>query len=173
MTSPKGLIPPSQIPPSQNKFDGPSCRNKRRIEKTGVELQLPDLQQPELQLTNTSKRTANSVLQAPKNRKQGRNIHPDYEKNNVFVDGRLCYIGKDGTKWEGSPNIINTGTRNKNIVTQLPKVKAPLRSVTNCLDVWKGFFTNDMVDLIVTCTNREISRVRNNYIRTTLCSTYK
>lgn len=47
MTSPKGLIPPSQIPSSQNTFDGPSCRNKRRIEKTTVDLHLHDLQQPD------------------------------------------------------------------------------------------------------------------------------
>lgn len=72
------------------------------------------------------------------------------------------------TKWNDSAYaVVNTRARKKNIVSQIPKVRAPLSSVTNIIDIWKGFFTNDVVDLIVNHTNKEIDRVRNNYIRAT------
>lgn len=97
--------------------------------------------------------------------KRTKKVVTGYEMPSIFEGGNMVYVGKDGTKWNATAPANNTRTRQKNIVTTLPKVKNHLQNVTEPLEIWKNFFTDQMMDLVVTHTNQEIERVKCHYLR--------
>jgi hypothetical protein len=56
-------------------------------------------------------------------------------------------------------------TRIHNIATHLPGVKSAAKHTTTSIEAWETFFTEEMLQLIVECTNLEIQRIRENYSR--------
>lgn len=78
------------------------------------------------------------------------------------------FMGKDGiTKWGKHPTPKAVRTRAKNICTQLPGVKAPVRGIQHALEIWKKFFDTEMLAMIVENTNKYMASVADNYARET------
>lgn len=78
------------------------------------------------------------------------------------------YLGKDkSTKWSKEPYRQSVRTRNFNIVTQLPGPKRAISSEKDPLGIWRHFFDDTIIEIIVEYTNQYIASVKNNYARET------
>src|SRR5580765_867125 len=90
-------------------------------------------------------------------------FEPDQDVEDDEVD---FFIGKDKkTKWRKSPSPRNIRTRARNIVTQKPGVKGIARDAKTPLEIWKLFFSDPVIDIIVINTNKYIESIAKNYIR--------
>lgn len=70
-----------------------------------------------------------------------------------------------GTKWYRKPPPLNVRTPARNIVTRLPGVKGAAKNALTPLQGWNILFDNDMIDHVVSCTNKYIEKKKNNYAR--------
>ncbi|XP_074028308.1 uncharacterized protein [Leptinotarsa decemlineata] len=79
------------------------------------------------------------------------------------------FTGKDKvTKWNKHMPNQNVKTPSKNIIRmKLPCVRGPLKQITDPLDIWRNFFDNDMINIIVTNTNSYLESVSHKYNRAT------
>ncbi|KAI4454225.1 thap domain-containing [Holotrichia oblita] len=78
------------------------------------------------------------------------------------------FFGRDKkSKWRKHASTQKVKTRSKNIVTQLPGVRGPVKEVKEPLAIWKHFFDINMLNMIIDNTNKYIASVANNYSRDT------
>ncbi|XP_046976568.1 uncharacterized protein LOC124542693 [Vanessa cardui] len=77
------------------------------------------------------------------------------------------YYGKNRFRWSSQPPVLRSRTLQHNIVSQPPGLKRNFRDVLNRnttpSDIWKLFFTDDMLEEIVKHTNEKIRKIRPNY----------
>lgn len=103
-------------------------------------------------------------LQSSANRstlpQQERPVSPESSSRHEI---RPRYIGKDGTVWLKTPFRRNVRTRAENIITQLPGVSQKSKSATSELECWNLFFSNDMLQNVLTYTNARIERKMASY----------
>lgn len=103
---------------------------------------------------------------------------PEVEANkNTTMESRihqldLFYTGKDkGTLWKKHcppTNLRSYRAKSKNICTQLPGAKLPLRNLSDPVEIWKTFFDDSVIETIVTYTNQHIEKfARGKYSRET------
>ncbi|CAG4940210.1 unnamed protein product [Parnassius apollo] len=71
---------------------------------------------------------------------------------------RLQYLGKDGTVWFKTPSRRNVRTTAENIITQLPGVTREAKFATSELECWGLFFSDCILQKIMTYTNTRIRR---------------
>lgn len=71
--------------------------------------------------------------------------------------------GKNGYSWTENPPTISTRNAPRNIVNIRQRPKGRGKDVLTPLDAFQLFFTDTMVNLIVTHTNEEIVRKQANY----------
>ncbi|GBP43105.1 PiggyBac transposable element-derived protein 4 [Eumeta japonica] len=82
--------------------------------------------------------------------------------NNAF------YLGKDNsTKWSKEPPRQSVRTRRFNLVTQLPGPKRVTSSEKEPLGIWRHFFDDTIIEIIVKYTNQSIANVKDNFSRET------
>ncbi|KAJ8933128.1 hypothetical protein NQ314_014195 [Rhamnusium bicolor] len=87
----------------------------------------------------------------------------DEVEGDDFIDNNdPIFIGKDGViKWKehSAPNK-NIKTRSENIIKKIiPGVPRSLRYLKTPLDIWKTFFSDEILNTIVICTNQKIEVV--------------
>lgn len=83
----------------------------------------------------------------------------DYTKQPYF-------LGKDGeTKWYKHAPSKKVRTRAENIIKVLPGSKASVKNLKNPSDLWKYFFDDHLVDIVVTNTNKKIAEIQDRYSR--------
>ncbi|KAL4143552.1 hypothetical protein QTP88_005870 [Uroleucon formosanum] len=63
------------------------------------------------------------------------------------------FVGKDGTKWARRPPNQRVRTSRVNIVLEKPGVIGDAKNANSILDAWNLFFTYEIVENIVACTN--------------------
>lgn len=81
-------------------------------------------------------------------------------------EGQPMFVGKDGvTHWAKHVPKQNVKTRAQNLIKHLPGVKGTARGLKREIDIWKYFFTDDILNSIVYYTNKHIQLVRPNYQR--------
>ncbi|CAH1968508.1 unnamed protein product [Acanthoscelides obtectus] len=75
--------------------------------------------------------------------------------------------GRNGPKqkWSKSPPTSSTRTRSHNIILHLPGVKSSAKSAKTALECFSLFFSDDIINLLVTCTNQYIEVVRGKFQR--------
>ncbi|CAK1581372.1 unnamed protein product [Parnassius mnemosyne] len=78
------------------------------------------------------------------------------------------YLGKDkSTKWSKESHRQSVRTRSFNIITQLPGPKRVISSEKDPLGIWRHFFDDTIIKIIVEYTNQYIASVKDNYARET------
>lgn len=76
------------------------------------------------------------------------------------------FVGKDKTTtWKKHVPPTNVKTRAENILTHLPGAKSTTKNIKSPVEIWKYFFNDDMVNIIVECTNKHIKNIQNKYSR--------
>lgn len=75
------------------------------------------------------------------------------------------FIGKDGTIWKKHRPIQNVRTRQSNIVIQLPGVKPIAKNAKSVADCWKLLFSDEILEIIVSNTNKYIQKMKDKYTR--------
>jgi len=95
------------------------------------------------------------------------NSEEEFESDqDVENDEVNFFIGKDKkTKWRKSPMSKNIRTRARNIVTQKSGVKGIAGDAKTPLEIWKLFFSDSVIDIIVINTNKYIESIAKNYTR--------
>lgn len=75
--------------------------------------------------------------------------------------------GRNGPpqKWSKTPPLSTVRTRAHNIVLHLPGVKQSAKSAKSPLECFNLFFTNEILDLLVTNTNKYIEKIRDKFQR--------
>ncbi|GBP30941.1 PiggyBac transposable element-derived protein 4 [Eumeta japonica] len=75
--------------------------------------------------------------------------------------------GRNGPKqkWSKTPPSSAVRTRGHNIILHLPGVKSAARSAKTALECFSLFFSDEIFNLLVTCTNQYIGEVRNKFQR--------
>jgi hypothetical protein len=90
----------------------------------------------------------------------GDESEPDDEGENEY------YLGKDKiTKWKKNPPPRNIRTAHCNIITHLPGVKPHARNAKTIIESWSLFFSDNVIQEIVTYTNIYLTKIRINYGR--------
>ncbi|XP_050314861.1 piggyBac transposable element-derived protein 4-like [Anthonomus grandis grandis] len=75
-------------------------------------------------------------------------------------------LGKDKiTRWKLQMPVQNVRTRLHNIVSHLPGVKGAARNARSVLACWSAFFDDDILNLIVSNTNKYIFSKKDSYSR--------
>ncbi|XP_072394949.1 LOW QUALITY PROTEIN: uncharacterized protein [Diabrotica undecimpunctata] len=75
-------------------------------------------------------------------------------------------IGKDKlTKWKKHCPPKNVRTRSTNILIRLPAIKEFVKTQLTPIDIWNCIFDEEMLNLVVDCTNIKIESVTNDYNR--------
>lgn len=86
--------------------------------------------------------------------------------DDIREDVATHYVGKDKvSKWRKTKPVTNVRTRAHNIISHLPGVKGSAKEAKSPLDCWKSQITNDMLELIVTNTNKYITTIKEHYYR--------
>lgn len=81
------------------------------------------------------------------------------------------YLGKDGqTRWNKSPASNPTRRRARNIVTQLPGARGEAINLKEPGELWRLFFSEGTISLIVKYTNEQINRMKHNFTRERDCA---
>ncbi|CAH1955162.1 unnamed protein product [Acanthoscelides obtectus] len=76
------------------------------------------------------------------------------------------YMGKDGvTKWSKTCENLAVKTRAENIISHLPGVKTDFKNIKEPLQIWKCFFTEQMLSDIVKYTNDKLNEKAKNHSR--------
>lgn len=82
------------------------------------------------------------------------------------VAGTNYFIGKDKTtKWYKDPFQVSLRTRPHNLIRHLPGPIGDARLAKSAAECWKLFFTDDILDTVVTCTNQYINFIKSKYAR--------
>lgn len=77
---------------------------------------------------------------------------------------RAGFLGRNGFKWYSQPLVSKrTRTSSKNIVLHLPGPKGRAKDTKNLKEIWQLFFTDEILDIIVDSTNREIELRKLKY----------
>ncbi|XP_071650388.1 piggyBac transposable element-derived protein 4-like isoform X2 [Temnothorax longispinosus] len=85
---------------------------------------------------------------------------PDNEDN---IRESQTFVGKDNTTiWTTNEANIQGQSASKNI-TNLPGTTGPARSCSTPIECWDTFFTTNMIDSIVECTNVQLSHFQTIY----------
>ncbi|CAH1994090.1 unnamed protein product [Acanthoscelides obtectus] len=80
------------------------------------------------------------------------------------------YIGKDEENvWKSTPVSFTSKTRSKNIIKILPGSKGAAKTVSNHLESFYIFISNEMIDNIITCTNLYTENKKQNFARDRDC----
>ena len=79
------------------------------------------------------------------------------------VAGVNYFVGKD--KWYHNPLLTSSRTRLHNLVGHLPGQIGDARLAKSVAEFWACFFTDDILDTVVTCTNQYINFVKDKYAR--------
>lgn len=80
------------------------------------------------------------------------------------IENRAGFFGRNGFKWYSQPLVSKkTRTSAKNIVLHLPGPKGKAKDTKNVKEIWQLFFTDDILDIIVDSTNREIELRKSKY----------
>lgn len=81
------------------------------------------------------------------------------------------YFGKNRFRWASVPSSSRARTLEHNIVREREGIKAEYRDQINSssspLDIWKLFFTDEMLEKIVLYTNKKIREIRPKYQKQT------
>lgn len=89
--------------------------------------------------------------------------------DDLEVNPEIHFMGKDKkTVWKKHVPPKNVKTRAKNIIKiKLPSVKPDLRELKEPLKIWRQFFDDDILNLIVVHTNEYLQSVADEYGRAT------
>ncbi|GFR26761.1 DDE_Tnp_1_7 domain-containing protein [Trichonephila clavata] len=92
-------------------------------------------------------------------------IEEEIEKESEIT--KEYFLGKDKTTtWNKNPLTSKyTKISKKNIVKIFPGLKSCAKYITDEKSAFEMFFTNDIIQNIVECTNMEIEKLRVNYDR--------
>ncbi|GBP17464.1 PiggyBac transposable element-derived protein 4 [Eumeta japonica] len=83
-------------------------------------------------------------------------------------NNNTSYLGKDNsTKWSKEPPRQSVRTRRFNLVTQLPGPKRVTPSEKELLGIWRHFFDDTIIEIIVKYINQSIANVKDNFSRET------
>lgn len=74
------------------------------------------------------------------------------------------YTAKDGTKWRKTC-LKNIRRRSKNIIVHLPGARGAARDKKTEIDIWNLLFDDEVINIVVKCTNIYIDSVRNQFER--------
>ena len=69
------------------------------------------------------------------------------------------------TKWYHKPVFVSSRTKPHNLPRHLPGPRREARLANSPAECWACFFTDDILKVLVTCTNQCINFVKNNYSR--------
>ena len=69
------------------------------------------------------------------------------------------------TKWYHNPLLTSSRTRPHNLIRHLPGQIGDARLAKSVAESWVCFLIDDISDTVVTCTNRYINFVKDNYTR--------
>ena len=86
------------------------------------------------------------------------NIH-----SNVLQPRSQFLYGKNNHKWLSTPRLASVRTSQRNIVHFIPGPKERARELSEPIDLFSLFVTEDMLREIVTFTNAEINIKKNSY----------
>ncbi|CAH2014130.1 unnamed protein product [Acanthoscelides obtectus] len=76
------------------------------------------------------------------------------------------YMGKDGvTKWSKICGNLAVKTRAENTISHLPGVKTDFKNIKEPLQIWKCFFTEQMLSDIVKYTTDKLNEKAKNHSR--------
>ncbi|KAJ8943993.1 hypothetical protein NQ314_009576 [Rhamnusium bicolor] len=89
----------------------------------------------------------------------------DIEQRSECSDSEVFICKGRITKWNKHCPSKNVRTRSANIVLQLPGVKPYDKSKNSSLDIWLCLFDEEMLNIIVDCTNIEINSISQNFSR--------
>ncbi len=90
----------------------------------------------------------------------------DVEETDEILSNSLSFIGKDGTRWRKHSSTPRTvRTRKENIITRLPGPSAATRTLKNSLEIWEYFINDEMINMIVICTNAYIESITDKFAR--------
>lgn len=85
-------------------------------------------------------------------------IHNEVRTPSVY------YRGKNGTMWNAHMPK-QTRTTCQNIVQKLPSIKRAYQDKSEIVDCWNVFITDNIIDIITSCTNQQLDVMRTNYSR--------
>lgn len=97
-------------------------------------------------------------------------IDSDSDISDVDSDTQInpeVYRGKDGTTWYKNCNRKMMKTTPKNIVIHLPGSRGAARFVKEPFEIWKIFFNDKIMNIIVENTNQYLANKSPNYSRNT------
>lgn len=90
----------------------------------------------------------------------------EFEAEEILDQNHEFFIGKDKkTKWRKTAPQRNIQTRSENIVFQSPGVKNIAQSAEKALEIWKLFFSDLVIDIIIKNTNKYVQSITKNYSR--------
>lgn len=99
------------------------------------------------------------------NLSENESFDDDDEMPLAVLTKKVIY-GKNGYKWYSRPfHSKNTRTILKNLVVHLPGPKNAGRLAQTEVETWKLFFDDDLVRIIVTYTNEEISLNKAKFVK--------
>lgn len=82
----------------------------------------------------------------------------------VYTENRIPFVvGKDNlTRWQLHRSIANPRVRRGrcNVITEAAGLKGDARYAVTVIDAWKIFFSDEIIDKIVSDTNRFLQRLR-------------
>ncbi|GBM12138.1 hypothetical protein AVEN_39475-1 [Araneus ventricosus] len=85
----------------------------------------------------------------------------DGDSGNEEVNKSEWFSSKDDVEWRKTKFGQNFRTRCHNIVSSLPGTKVPAKDVTSPVKSWELFLHDNMIQLIVECTNIFIEKSAN------------
>lgn len=90
----------------------------------------------------------------------------DTEIKTVIEETDPSFVAKDGeTVWKKHIPVKNVRTRSENLVTRLPGVRSVVKNLKSLLEIWKYFFSDEVLDIIVENTNKRIYLIKPKYAR--------
>ncbi|GBO19745.1 hypothetical protein AVEN_187129-1 [Araneus ventricosus] len=87
----------------------------------------------------------------------------DVDSGNEETNNKEWFSSKDGVQWRKFRQNIRTLCHN--IVSRLPETKEPAKDVTSPVKSWELFIDDNMVQLMVECTNIFIEKCAPNLSR--------
>lgn len=94
------------------------------------------------------------------------NAAPSSEHRETPTSTPRTYYGKNRYKWTADAPPSNVRTRSHNIISHLPGVIGPAKSLGKlCLEksAWECLITSDILDEIVLRSNEKLARIRTKY----------
>lgn len=77
----------------------------------------------------------------------------------------LFYIAKDGTMWRKTCPPKTVRRRARNIIVHLPGPKGGAKDRKTEVDLWDLFFDEDIINILVRCTNIYIENIKGQFER--------